>query len=166
MRGGLESVARLAPIFKQTLQNFGGFTQVRDFLPGELRDLRGEIFDAELASFMEEARALRRGANVQAAGVARVRGNFGQAAAGKAGNDAAHGGGLDLFGGGEFFQCFRSAENQNRKSGELCGANAGGHILFAHPAQQMDGSGVEAVGDGECQCVRSVFVGLDFGHRI
>ena len=92
--------------------------------------------------------ALGGGANLHAAGVVGVGGNGDQAAAGQASDDAAHGWRLDLLGGGQFAQCFRASEHQHRKRGEPRGAFAGGDILLAHTAQQVDGGGVQAVGDG------------------
>ncbi len=75
--------------------------------------------------------------------------DFNQAAALQSGDDAAHGGRLDLLGGGEFAERFRAGEDQDRQRGELRGADAGSDILLAHAAQQVDGGGMKAVGGGD-----------------
>ena len=42
------------------------------------------------------------------------------------------------------------------------GADAGSDILLAHPAQQVDGDGVKAVGDGDGLGPGPIFPGLVF----
>src|SRR5580704_12828339 len=110
--------------------------------------MAGQVGDAEVASFLQQAGAFGRGADAQAAGVVSVRLDFDQTAAGESGNDAAHGGRLDLLGGGEFAERFRVAENQNRQRGETRGTLAGGGVLLADAAQQVNGGAVQAVGYG------------------
>ena len=154
------------PIFQQRSKDFCRICELDDFFCGEPRNLGGQIFDAALAAFLQQALALGGGTDVQAAGVVGVGGDGDEAAAGESGDDAAHGGRLDLFGGGEFFECFGAAENEDGKRRELRGADAGGGILLADAAKQMDGGGVQAVGDGECVRWKRIFRWLDFGHGI
>ena len=108
----------------------------------------GQFVDAPVACLVQQARAVCARTDLQAAGVSGVRGDFDQAAAGQAGYDAAHGGRFYLLGGGEFSESSRAAEHQNGKRGETRGAFAGGGILLAHAAQQVDGGGVQVVGQG------------------
>ena|SRR5208282_3365347 len=108
----------------------------------------GQVGDAEVASFLQQARAFGCGADAQAAGVVGVGFYFDQTAAGQSGDDAAHGGGLDLLGGGEFAQHFGAAEDQHGERGEARRAFAGGGVLLADSAQQVDGGAVQAVGYG------------------
>jgi hypothetical protein len=67
----------------------------------------------------------------------------------QAGDDAAHGGGADLLGGGQFAEGFRPAENEYRKSRKLGGSDSAGEIADTQAAEKVDGGGMELVGDAE-----------------
>lgn len=107
----------------------------------------GKILDAQLASFMEQAGSLGSGPNPHAAGVVRVGGNRNQVAASQPGHNAAHGGWLDLLGGGQFPQSFRSSENQHGERRKAGRPFASGYILLAQTTQQVDGGGMQPVGN-------------------
>ena len=96
---------------------------------------------------MQEAGSERSGVDLDAACVGGVGSDFDQLAAFESGDDAAHGGRLNLFGDGELSQCHGPGEDQNREGGQAGGALAGSSVLFAHTAEQVDGGRVEAVGD-------------------
>jgi len=101
---------------------------------------------APLAAFPHQADALRGRFEADAATV------FGgvpadELGALEAGDDAAHGWRADLFGIGKFAKRFRSAENEDGKCGELRGADAAFAVANAKAAQQVNGSGVELVGE-------------------
>ena len=68
----------------------------------------------------------------------------------ESGDDAAHRGRLDLFGGGQLSERHGAAKDQNRECGQAGGALAGSGVLLAHTAEQVDGGRVEAVGDDGC----------------
>ena len=110
--------------------------------------LGGEIFDAQPASLVQQPFALGSGADVQAAGVVGIGRDLNQLAASQPGDNAAHGGRLDLLGGGEFAERLGAAEDEDRKGREAGRALAGGDVLFTNSAQQVDCSGVQAVCHG------------------
>src|SRR5271156_2854103 len=125
-----------------------------------------QIFDAALASFLEKPRPFSGGADMHTASVTGIARDFNQAVTPESGDDAAHGGWLDLLGGGELAQRSGPGKDQNREGGELRRTYAGGCVLLAHAAQQVDGSGMKAVGGRHSfRPGRDIF-GLDFLHRI
>ena len=130
-------------------QNLGRAAELREFSGAETPQLGSEITDAALASSLQQACAFASGVDVQAAGVVSVFADLGQAAAREASHDPAHGGRFDLLGGRKFSQSFRAGKDQDRQCGELRRADSAGDILLAHAAQEMNGSGVQAVGDGQ-----------------
>ena len=109
----------------------------------------GEGFYAAFARFPHEADAFRRSFEADAAAV------FGGVAADQpgaleAGDDAAHGWRSDLFGVGELTERSGTAEDEDGERGKLGGADAGFAVADTKAAQQMDGGGVELVGDFGC----------------
>jgi len=136
-------------MLEQPLEDFHSLAEPREFFWGQAVEVRGKVVDAQLASFLQQARAFGGGANVHPAGVMSIGRHADQAAADQAGDDAAHGGWFDLLGGGQFAQRLAAAENQHRKRGKTCRALASGCVLLAHAPQQMDGGGMQAVRDSE-----------------
>ena len=131
----------------ETVDQVGCLQQVIEVRGRQVRDLGGECGDAATAGFVQEAGSERSGMDPDAACVGGVGGDFDQLAAFESSDDAAHGGRLDLFGGGELSECHGPGEDQNREGGQAGGALAGSSVLFAHTAEQVDGGRVEAVGD-------------------
>jgi hypothetical protein len=154
------------PVVEQLFEDIGGGPDLGQFACGQAAEMGRKIFDAALAALLKKVRALGGSADVHPAGVSAVAGDFNQMAAPKSGNDTAHGRRLNLLGGGELAQGFRSAKDENREGRELRGPYAGDGILFADPAQQVDGNGMKTVGGGDgLRTARNIF-GLDFSHRI
>ena len=137
------------PAVEQPFQDFHSLCDLGEFFGCELVKMGSELGDAKLAAFLQQTYAFGGGADAHAAGVVGIGRDGDQAAAIQSGHDAAHGGRLDLFGGGEFAERFWSAENQHRKRGEPRRALAGGDVLLAHAAQQVDRRGMQPVGDGQ-----------------
>jgi len=65
----------------------------------------------------------------------------------EAGDDAAHGGWADLLGIGKFAKRSGATEDQDGESGELGGTDAAFAVADAKPPEQVNGGGVEFVGD-------------------
>ena len=65
----------------------------------------------------------------------------------EAGDDAAHGGWPDLLGVGELAERLWSAEDEDGKGGKLGRADVSFAVADAKAAEQVDGGGVELVGD-------------------
>lgn len=107
----------------------------------------GKVGDAALAGLLQQARAFRSGADVKAARVGWVGKDFDQATALESGNNAAHGGRLDLLGCREFAQSLGTSKHQHGKGRQARRTFAGGGITLAYAAQQVDGGGVQAVGE-------------------
>ena len=106
----------------------------------------GEGFDAALPAFPHQTDSFGSRFEADAAAV------FGGVAADKAGmleagDDAAHCGWTYLLGAGELAERFGSAENEDGKRGELRGADATFAVTHAQPAEQVNGRGVQLVGD-------------------
>ncbi len=137
-----------SPVLQEVTQDFRGFAKRFSFEGRECSKMLCQVGDAPVARLMHQARAFCAGAYLQAAGVVGVRGDRDQAAAGEAGDDAAHGGRFDLLGGSEFAESLRAAENQYGKRGKTRGAFAGCGVLLPHAAQQVNGCGVQVVGQG------------------
>lgn len=121
-------------------------------------------FDAAAAAFLEELGAFGGGFEADAAlvigGLAAD-----QAGADEAGDDAAHGGGADLFGFGQLTEGAGSSKDQNREGGKLGWADPANGIAGADAAEQMDGGGMELVADLDGVGGREKFV-VAFGHKI
>ena len=108
----------------------------------------GEKLDTANAGGLHQLYTFRCGLKANAAGI------FGSVTPNQAGtlearDDAAHCGWTDLLGFGERAQGSRASEDEYGKGGELSGADAAGEVANAKAAQEMDGSGVQLVGDGE-----------------
>ena len=65
----------------------------------------------------------------------------------EAGDDAAHGGWADLLGIGKFAKRSGATEDQDGESGELGRTDAAFAVADAKPPEQVNGGGVELVGD-------------------
>jgi hypothetical protein len=65
----------------------------------------------------------------------------------EAGDDAAHGGWADLLGIGKFAKRSSATEDQNGQSGELGRTDAAFAVADAKPPEQVNGGGVELIGD-------------------
>jgi len=109
----------------------------------------GEVGDTPPARALKQAGAFGSGANAHAAGVVRIGGDLDKAGAGQASDNAAHGGRFDLFGCRQFTQRFRAGKNQYRERREAGRALTRERVLPPQAAQQADGSGMQAVSDGE-----------------
>ena len=151
-----------APAFEQPFKDFHSPAKGREFLGSKRIEMGGEIGDTHLASFLQQAIAFGSGANVHAARIAGIHGDFNQAAADQAGHDTAHGRRLDLLGGGQLAQSLGTPENQHGERREACRTFTGGDILFADAAEQVDGGGVQAVSNRE---KLGMGRGLWLGHR-
>ncbi len=68
-----------------------------------------------------------------------------------------------MFGRGEFAQSFGTAENKHGERREAGRPFAGGGILLAHATQQVDGGGMQPVGDRKHI---GVWRGFWLGHSI
>jgi len=163
------------PIAQKLLQNIGGSAELGKFAGGQRMEMGREVGDTALAALLEKPCAFSRWADLHAAGVVGIVSDSNQAAASKSGDDAAHGGWLDLLGGGEFAESLGASnpgtgKDEYGEGRQLRGADSGGHILQAHAAQQVDGGGVKPVGGGNgFGPGRDVFrfdSGLDFCHRL
>ena len=135
--------------------------QLDKFVRAEVIEACREGCNAAAARLLEQARALGRGTDVRAAGVPGVAGNGDETVALESGDDAAHGGRLDLLGGGQLAQRFGPGEDQHRERRQLRWTHAAGRVVPANAAQEVNGSGVQPVGDGE-----DASMGLDFWHGI
>jgi hypothetical protein len=108
----------------------------------------GEKLDTANAGGPHQLYTFRCGLEANAAGV------FGSVTPNQAGtlearDDAAHCGWTDLLDCGERAQGSWASEDEHGKGGELSGADAAGDVANAEAAQEMDGSGVQLVGNGE-----------------
>ena len=84
-----------------------------------------------------------------------------QSAAREAGHHPAHRRRLDLLGGRQFAQRLRTSENQHGKRGQARRTFSGGNVLLAQPAQQMDGGGVQPVGNDKPRRPGILTLGMD-----
>lgn len=128
------------------LQKRYRFAELRALVFWECGEGLGQGFHAALAAFPHKADALWSCFKAHASAV------FGgmaphQPGALQAGNDAAHGGRTDVFGVGKFAERLWAAENEDGQGGKLGGAHAAFSVADAKPAEQVDGSGVELIGD-------------------
>jgi hypothetical protein len=134
------------PTVQQPFQNVEGCAELGKITAIQRIEMGCEVLDTPLASLLKKARAFGRGADRHAARIVWISGSFDEAAALEPSGDAAHRGGLDLFGGGEFSESFRTSKDQNRERGKLGRTDARGRILFAYAAEQVDGGGMKTVG--------------------
>jgi hypothetical protein len=72
---------------------------------------------------------------------------FYEAGALKSSDDAAHRGRANLFGIGKLAEGFRAAKDKDGKRGKLGGANAAFKVADPQATEEMNGGGVEAIGD-------------------
>jgi len=121
-------------------------------------------FHAALSAFLQDFGALGGGFEAEAAFVV-GRGAADQAGADEAGDDAAHGGRANLLGFGEFAERTRPSKNQDGKRGELCWADPADRVAGSDAAEQVDGGGMEQVGDLDGIGEGEYFL-VAFGHRI
>ncbi len=154
------------PVVEQLFEDIGGGTELGQFACGQAAEMGRKIFDTALPCLPKQALAFSSGTNRHAACVAWIVGDFNQAAAPQSGDNAAHGGRLDLLGGGEFPELLGAGKDKNGKSGELRRSYARGRILLANAAQQVDGGGMKAVGGDDRFWTGRDFFGLDFCHQI
>ena len=154
------------PVAQQLFQDAGGGAELVKFTPGQGIEMGREILDSALASLLEKARAFGGSADAHAACVVGIASDFNQAAAFESGDDAAHGGRLDLLGGGEFAERLRTGKDEHGERGQACRTFAGGYVLPPRAAEQVDGGGMKAVGRLECLRSGCDVLGLDFCHRI
>ena len=152
---------KLAPFLEQPAEDFHSIAQLGKLFRREAFELRGEVGDAHLASILQQTRAFRCGGDAHTAGILGIFSDLDQAAALEASDDTAHSGRLDLFCGGEFLQRLRSAENQHGQGGKTRRALTGGDVLLAHAAQQVNGGGVQAIGNRENGIVNCQFPIVD-----
>ena len=139
----------------QLLQQRGGILKLESVGFGEGGDGLGERGDAELPGLPHQADAFGRGFEADAAAVVGglAADEFGAL---EAGDNAAHRWRADLLGVRKFAEGFGAAENEDGESGELGGADAAFAVADTQAAQQVDGSGVELVGEfGYCRGQRS-----------
>jgi hypothetical protein len=151
---------------KQSLENVSGSIQLRQFACGQGAEMRREILDTAPAALLKQASSFSGGADVHAAGVLGISTDFNEAAALESGDDPTHRRRLDLLGGGQLAERSGTGKDQDGKGGELCGAYAGGRILLAHAAQQVDRGGMKANSSRDGFGPRRDIFGLDFCHRI
>ena len=156
----------LVPVAKESFQDFGGGAQLGEFFAGQRIEMSCEILDAAPAPLLEKASASGGGADAHAPGVVGIAGDIDQAAALKRGHDAAHGGWLDLLGGGEAAKRLGTGEDKDRERRELRGADTAGCVLLAHAAQEVDGGGMKPVGGCDGFASQGGVFGLDFSHEI
>jgi hypothetical protein len=147
------------------VEEFGEPGGLLEFLGIEGLECVGQEFDSAAAAFLEELGAFGSGFEAEAAFVGRG-GATHQAGTYQAGDDAAHGGGADLFGFGQLAEGTRPSKDQDRESGKLGRADAGGGgIAGTDAAEQVDGGGMDFVADLDGIRGREYLV-LAFGHRI
>jgi hypothetical protein len=132
------------------LEQFEGAPELLSVIFGERGESFGQGFDAALASLPHQADAFGCGFEVEAAAV------FGgvaaeQAGAVKAGDDAAHSGRANLLGVGKLAKRSGAAEDEYGERGELGGADAAFAVANTEPSEQVNGGGVELVGDVHCR---------------
>ena len=117
-----------------------------------------QVCDAQLSPFLKQASAFGGSPNTFAPRVPAVSGDFDQAAARQPGHDPAHGRRLDLLRGGQFPQGFGTTENQHRQRRQASRPFAGCDVLLAQTTQQVNGSGMQPIGNGE-----DISLGFRFG---
>ena len=100
--------------------------------------MRRQVGDAALAPLVQYRFAFDSRADLHATRIPRVGCNIDKVVAGESGDDAAHGRGFDLLGGGQFAERFWTTENQHRERRKPGGAFTGGNVLLAHAAKQVD----------------------------
>jgi len=121
--------------------------QHREFRPPETCEGAGEQADSASPRLLQEFFSPGGCRNPNPACILRVGFDFSQPGALESGDNPAHGWRLNLLGGGQLAESHGSAEYQNREGGKARRALTGENILLAGMAQQMDGGGVQAVGD-------------------
>lgn len=130
---------------------------------GERFELGGEGDDATTASFVQEPRAFGGSTDLNAPGVGGIGDDLDQLAVLEPGNDAAHGRRFDLLGGGQLTERRGASENEHGERRKTGGAFPGSSVLFADAAEEVDGSGMEAVRDVGGR--GAIFL-LAFAHKI
>lgn len=130
-------------------QQCDGILQLEFFIFRQGRHDLCEGFDAAVPAFPHQADAFGRRFEADAA---RVIGGVAanQFRALQTGDDAAHRGRAHLLGVGEFAERFGAAEDEDGECGELGGADVALAVADAQAAKQVDGCGVELVGDVGC----------------
>jgi hypothetical protein len=128
------------------LEQSNGCAELLLFVFGESGNGTGKRFYAPFARFPHKANAFGGRFEANAAAV------FGgvaadQSCALEAGDDAAHGGGADLLGLGKLAQRSGAAKDEDRKGGQLGGADAGFAVADTKSSEQMYSGGVKLVGD-------------------
>jgi len=103
----------LIPVAEKAAENLDCIAECSKFVRPKLVQMRGEISDAPLASFLKDRFAFASRADMHASGIARIGGDFDQVIAGESGDHSAHRRRLDLFGRGQFAESLWSAENEH-----------------------------------------------------
>src|ERR1700689_4814137 len=101
-RSAITNKRKSGPVFEQPFQDLHSLCDLGELCGSQLVEVRSQVGDAELTPFLQQGGALGSGTDAHAAGVVGVRSDPDKAAAIEASHDAAHGGRLDLFGGGKF----------------------------------------------------------------
>jgi hypothetical protein len=128
------------------LEQSESFAELLTLVFSEPTHCVGKGVHAAIARFPHQANPFGRSFEADAAAV------FGgvpayEASALESGDDAAHGGRADLLGISELAERFGSAEDENGEGGKLGGADASFAIADAKAAEEVDGGGMELVGD-------------------
>ena len=139
----------LLEVSHDLLKQCEGCAELLPFVFGEALYGTSEGLYAAFARFPHEADAFRRRLKADAAGV------FGgmsadQSGALEAGDDAAHRWRSDVFSVGKLTERSGTAEDEDGERRKLGWADVGFAVADTKPSQQMDGSGVELVGDFGC----------------
>jgi hypothetical protein len=117
------------------------------FGDGEAGKVRGEEFHAARAAFFQDGNSLLRGLNLHGAGICWIDRAAGEAGGFERVDDTAHGWRANLLGAGEFAEGKRAAKDDNGKRGEAGGSDAGGGVVHADEAEEVDRGTVKAVGE-------------------
>lgn len=133
-------------ISQDLLEQGESFAKLLSFAFGKPVDCFGEKLHAAFARFPHQADAFGRSFEAHAAAVFRGMPTD-ESGALEAGDDATHGGWPDLLSVGELAERLWSAEDEDGESGKLGGADVGFAVADAKAAQQMNGGGMELVGD-------------------
>ncbi len=108
----------------------------------------GQNGDPATAAALEESHSPGGGADESRAAVAGVGAAAGEPFAFQSGDDAGHGRGFDLLGGGQPLKREGAGKDEDGEGGKLRGADAGADIFLADAAEDVDGGGVEAIRHG------------------
>lgn len=128
-------------------QDFCGFLKCGALFVAECGDLLRQCSDPTCAAFHQELLSGRCRGEQGAAAVVCVLLLCDEALLFEGVDDSRHGGRADLLGGGEIAQGDGASEDDDGQGGQPWGVEAGAFVFFAESPQQVDGGGVEMVGD-------------------